>query len=116
LPTDNSIAHNLNPLLNAAPTPSIPDDVGLEVNDSLPPEMTATGGTEEVSKNVRRWFKSLQDEKFRGIIKVAIENGDTNQTLVERLFEGDYGKDKNANPYLSKLGNAIKIAYIITYG
>jgi hypothetical protein len=114
LPTGNSIAHNLNPLLNTAPTPSIPDDVGLEVNDSLPLEMTDTGGTEEVSKNVRRWFKSLQDEKFKSIIKVAIENGDTNQTLVDRLFEGGYGKDNNTTPYLSKLGNAIKTAYRLT--
>jgi hypothetical protein len=92
------------------------DDVGLEVNNSLPLEMTATGSTEEVSKDVRRWFKSLQDEKFRGIIKVAIENGDTNQALVDRLFEGGYGRDNNTKPYLSKLGNAIKTAYQMTCG
>ena len=77
--------------------------------------MTATGGTEEVSKNVRRWFKSLQDEKFRGIIKVAIENNDTNQALVDQLFEGGYGQDNNTKPYPSKLGNAMKAAYQTTY-
>ena len=73
--------------------------------------MTLRGGTEEVSKNVRRWFKLLQDENFKSIIKVAIENGDPNQILVDRLFEGGYGKDNNTKPYLSKLGNAIKTAY-----
>ena len=78
--------------------------------------MTLRGGTEKVSKNVRRWFKLLQDENFKSIIKVAIENSDTNQTLVERLFEGGYGKENNTKPYLSKLGNAIKTAYLITYG
>ena len=73
--------------------------------------MTLTGGTEEVSKDVRRWFKSLQDEKFRGIIKVAIENGDPNQALVDRLFDSGYGQNNNTKPYPSKLGNAIKTAY-----
>ena len=73
--------------------------------------MTLRGGTEEVSKNVRRWFKLLQDENFKSIIKVTIENGDPNQILVERLFEGGYGKDNNTKPYPSKLGNAIKTAY-----
>ena len=78
--------------------------------------MTLIGGTEEVSKNVKRWFKSLQDEKFKSIVKVAIENSDTNQALVDRLFEGGYGKNNNTTPYLSKLGNAIKTAYQMTCG
>ena len=94
----------------------MPDDVGLEVNNSLPLKMTLAGGTGEVSKDVRRWFKSLQDEKFKSIIKVAIDNGDPNQALVDQLFESGYGKHKNTQPYLSQLGSAIKTAYLITYG
>ena len=80
--------------------------VKLDINNSLPPEMTLRGGTEEVSKNVRRWIKLLQDENFKSIIKVAIENGDNNQALVDRLFEGWLTDKSLISP---NLGGSLKL-------
>jgi hypothetical protein len=62
-----------------------------------------------IGKELIVWVDLLEkDDKFRGIIQIAVSNNVTNQTIVKRLFKAGYGVNKNTKPYLPSTANEIK--------
>lgn len=66
-----------------------------------------------MSKEIKRWLKTLQDRKFKEIIQAGISNKYSNQEIVSRLFDAGYGKNNNTEIYPANLASAMKTALSI---
>jgi hypothetical protein len=92
---------------------TLPDTLADTLTDTRPDTLADTlpaPGDKQLGKDVKRWLKSLEDEKFRSIVQVAIDEDASNPTIVERLFLAGYGKKGNTEPYPHNLASAMKTA------
>ena len=90
-----------------------PDTLADTLTDTKPDTLAdtlAAPGDQQLGKDVKRWLKPLEDEKFRSIVQVAIDEDASNPTIVERLFLAGYGKKGNTEPYPYNLASAMKTA------
>jgi hypothetical protein len=63
-----------------------------------------------MSRDITRWFRHLENEKFKGIVQTGISDEHSNQEIVTKLFAVGYGKKENTEPYTANLASAMKTA------